>query len=155
MEEVHVQYMVSIGTSWQNNNRLGQSVERTLTLANHVVTAGLAVQSALVRQKRVAEATRRTREFLGDLIAANAASIRRHTEEIGDLYNSPVIAMEKISQAHNDLVEALNTVGRLRQEGIEAAREGISQLTEMSAGLEERVTTALRGNDGGTGPAEA
>ena len=105
MEEVHVQYFVSIEMSWQNNNRLGQSVESTLTLATNVVTVGLAIQSALIRQKRVMEAARRTREFLGDLVAANAVAIRRHTQEIGDLYNSPVIALEKITQAHDDLVE--------------------------------------------------
>ena len=52
------------------------------------------------------EATQRTREFLGDLIAANASSIRQHTEEIGDIYNNPVIAIDKIEQAHNDLMEA-------------------------------------------------
>ena len=113
MEDVHVQYFVSIEMSRQNNSRLGQSVERTLTLATNVVTVGLAIQSAQIRQKGVLEATRRTREFLGDLVVANAAAIRRHTEEIGDLYNSPVIALEKITQAHNDLVEALDSAGRL------------------------------------------
>ena len=60
MEEVHVQYFVSIEMGSQNNSRLGQSVERTLTLATNVVTIGLAIQSALVRQKRVMEAATRT-----------------------------------------------------------------------------------------------
>ncbi len=58
IEEVHVQYFASIEITRQNNNRLGQSVERTLALATNVVTVGLAVQAALVRQQRVAEALR-------------------------------------------------------------------------------------------------
>ena len=144
MEEVHVQYFVSIEMSRQNNNRLGQSVERTLTLATNVVTVGLAIQSALIRQKQVMDAAQRTRDFLGDLVAANAAAIRRHTQEIGDLYNSPVIAVEKVSQAHNDLVEALHTASRLRQEGIEAARDNIAKLGQMSADLEQRVSGVLQ-----------
>ena len=139
MEEVHAQYFLSIELGRQNNSRLGQSVERTLTLATSVVTVGLAIQSALVRQKRVAEAARRTREFLGDLIAANASAIRQHTTEIGDLHNQPVIAMEKISQAHNDLVEALNTADHLRQEGIELARVNIAKLNQMSDNLGQRL----------------
>ena len=147
MEEVHVQYFVSIEMSRQNNSRLGQSVERTLTLATNVVTVGLAIQSAQIRQKGVLEATRRTREFLGDLVVANAAAIRRHTEEIGDLYNSPVIALEKITQAHNDLVEALDSAGRLRQEGIETSRENIAKLTEMSGALEQKVKGLLQKGD--------
>ncbi len=128
MEEVHVQYSVSIGMSRQNNTRLGQSIERTLTLTTNVVTVGLAIQSALIRQQKVAEATQRTREFLGDLVATNAKAIKRHTEDIGDLYSDPVIAIEKITQAHNDLVEALTIAGQLRQKGIEAAQDNITQL---------------------------
>ena len=139
MEELHDQYFVGIGMTRQNNTRLGQSVERTLTLATNVVVVGLAIQSALIQQKKVARANEETRKFLGDLVAVNAASILRHTEEIGDLYNSPVTAIEKVTQAHNDLVEALTTASRLRQEGIEAARDNIAQLAQLSSGLEGRV----------------
>ncbi|MDA1348812.1 MAG: toxic anion resistance protein [Chloroflexi bacterium] len=139
MEEVHLQYFVSIEMSRQNNNRLVQSVDRTLTLATNVVTVGLAIQSALIRQKKVTQATRRTREFLGDLVTANAMAIKQHTQEIGDLYNDPVISMEKISQAHNDLVEAMETASRLRQAGIESARENIAQISEMTAELERKA----------------
>ena len=139
MEVVHIQYFISIEMGRQNNNRLGQSVERTLTLATNVVTIGLAIQSALIRQKTVMEATMRTREFLGDLITANATAIKRHTQEIGDLQNQPVIAMEKIAQAHNDLMEALNIADHLRQEGIEAARDSIATLNQMSDSLAQRL----------------
>ena len=96
MEEVHSQFFVSIDMTRQNNTRLGQAVERTLALATNVVTVGLAIQVALARQKRVLEATQRTREFLGDMIVANAETIKRHTQEIGDVYNEPVIAVEKL-----------------------------------------------------------
>jgi uncharacterized protein YaaN involved in tellurite resistance len=143
MEEVHIQYFVSIEMSRQNNNRLGQSVDRTLTLATNVVTVGLAIQAALVRQKRVLEATRRTREFLGTLVAANASAIKKHTQEIGDLYTNPVIAIEKITQAHNDLVEAMDIADRLRREGISAARDNIARLAQMSASLMQRASGLL------------
>ena len=155
MEEVHVQYLVSIEMGRRNNRRLAQSVDRTVTLATNVVTVGLAIQSALIRQKRVAEATLRTREFLGDLIAANAGAIRRHTQEIGDLNNSPVIAMEKISQAHDDLVEALNTASQVRQEGIEAARDRIAKLREMSESIGQRIRGVLEDVESRPGSVEA
>ena len=138
METVHTQFFVSIEMTRQNNNRLGQSVERTLALGSNVVMVGLAIQSALTRQKRVLEAVQRTREFLGNLIAANAASIKQHTEDIGDVYNNPVIAIDKITQAHNDLIEAMNTADRLKQEGIESARENIAKLSQLSTEMSER-----------------
>ncbi len=144
MEEVHVQYFVSIELSRQNNNRLGQSVERTLSLAGNVITVGLALQAALMRQRNVLEATKRTREFLGTLIAANASAIKKHTQEIGDLYVNPVIAMDKITQAHNDLVESLDIADRLRQEGIQAARDNIAKLTQLSSELMQRAGNLLQ-----------
>ena len=138
MEEVHIQFFVSIEMIRQNNNRLGQSVEHTLALGTNVVMIGLALQSALTREKRVLIATQRTREFLGNLIVANAASIRQHTAEIGDIYNSPIIAIDKITQAHNDLIEAMNTADRLKEEGIASVRESIARLSQLSADLQQQ-----------------
>ena len=86
----------------------------------------------------VLEATQRTREFLGNMIAANAAAIRQHTEAIGDVYNSPVVAVEKIEQAHNDLIEAMDLADRFKQQGIDAARENIARLGQLSSELQQR-----------------
>jgi uncharacterized protein YaaN involved in tellurite resistance len=143
MEEVQAQFFVSLEMTRQNNSRLGQAVDRTLTLATNVVMVGLAIQSALIRQRRVLEATRRTREFVGDLLVANAAAMKQHTTEIGDVYSSPVIALDKIRQAHADLVEAIALADRLKSEGIVAAREHIAQLARLAGDLQER-TEGLR-----------
>ena len=77
-------------------------------------------------------------------VTANATAIKQHTQEIGDLYNDPVISMEKISQAHNDLVESLEIASRLRQEGIESARENIAQIGAMTAELERKAGGLLQ-----------
>jgi uncharacterized protein YaaN involved in tellurite resistance len=138
MEEVGVQFFVSIEMTRQNNTRLAQAVERTLALSANIVVIGLAIQMALARQKRVTEANKRTREFLGDIVITNAAAIKRHTNEIGDAYNNPVIAIEKLTTAHNDLIEALETVDRIKQEGIAQAKVNIDKLAEMAEDLDRR-----------------
>ncbi len=139
MEEVDVQFFLSIDMTRQNNTRLAQAVERTLALSTNVIMVGLAVQMALMRQKRVMEANARTREFLGNIIVTNAAVLKRHTSEIGDAYNNPVIAIDKLAQAHQDLIEALDTADRIKQEGITHARENIARLSQMSSELEQRM----------------
>jgi uncharacterized protein YaaN involved in tellurite resistance len=149
MEEVHVQYFVSIELTRNNNQRLGQAVDRTLALATNVVTIGLAIQAALVRQARVREATERTREFLGEMVVQNAGAIRRQTEEIGDLYNEPVIAMDKLVQAHHDLLAALDTASRLREDGIRTARQNIDELTGLTRGLSVNVQGLEPAPEGG------
>ena len=139
MQEVHLQYFVSIELTRQNNNRLGQAVDRTLTLATNVVTIGLAIQAALVRQAAVKEATERTREFLGEMIVQNAQAIRTQTDEIGDLYNEPVIAMDKLVQAHHDLLAALDAASRLREDGVATARRNIADLTALTQEIGDKV----------------
>ena len=123
-----------------------------MSLATNVVTVGLAIQAALARQKRVLEANQRTQEFLGNVLVANAAAIKRHTTDIGDVYNNPVIAMDKITQAHNDLVEAIEAADRLKQQGIETARENIAKLSELSTEMQQKASGLL---DSAAGSVEA
>ena len=138
MEEVQPQFFTSSEITHENNVRLGHSVERTLALGTSVVTIGLAVQVALQRQHRVLDAARRTREFLGELVGANAVAIQSHAAEIGDVYNSPVIAIAKITQAHGDLIEAMDIAGRVKQESIESAQQNFTTLRAMTEELGRR-----------------
>jgi uncharacterized protein YaaN involved in tellurite resistance len=147
MLEVHAQYFVSIELTRQNNRRLGQAVDRTVALATNVVTVGLAIQMALIHQQQVKEATERTREFLGQIIVANAEAIRRHTDEIGDLYNNPVIAIDMVQQAHAELIGALDAASKLREEGIAIADENIRKLTAMTEETDRRLQALTDGTD--------
>ena len=122
-------------------------MEQTLSVATKVVTIGLAIQAALVRERQVMEANARVQHFIGDLIVANATAIRKHTEEIGEVYNNPVIALDKIAQAHQELIDAMDLADRLKQEGIVKARENIAELSRLSEEFQQRVG-ALRGADG-------
>ncbi len=146
MDRVYDQFFVSIEMTRQNNTRLGQAVEQTLSVATNVVTVGLAIQSALIRERQVMEANARAQQFIGDLIVANAEAIKRHTEEIGEVYNNPVIAIDKIAQAHQELIEAMDLAERLKQEGIEKARVNITELSRLSEEFQQRAG-ALRGAD--------
>lgn len=115
-----------------------------MSVAINVVTVGLAIQAALNRERLIREANVRTQEYIADLILVNATEINKHTEEIGEIYNQPVIAMDKIAQAHQQLIEAMDTAERLKQEGIENARKNIDELNRMSEEFERRAG-AIRG----------
>ena len=151
MNEVHLQFFVSIELTRTNNTHLAQAVDRTLTLATNVVTVGLAIQAALARQRAVQEATQRTREYLGEVITQNAAAIRQQTEEIGNLYNEPIIAMDKLVQAHHDLLVALDEASSVRERGIQTALANIEQLTSLTSELSEHVQ-GLENDDQGRRP---
>lgn len=143
MQAAYSQFYVSIEMTRQNNSRLAQSVERTVSMAGNVVVVGLAIHQALARQRRVLQATQQTQQFLGQMLAANAAAVKQQTAAIGDIYNNPVIAVDKIAQAHRDLLDAIATVDRFKAEGIQAARQNIETLRRMSEEMQGRLA-ALR-----------
>lgn len=153
MDEVYDQFTVGIQMTRQNNSRLGRAVEQTLSIATNVVTVGLAIQAALIRERQVMEANTRTREYIGELILANATLIKRHTVEIGEVYDQPVIAMDKITQAHRELMEAMEIADRLKKEGVEKAIKNIEELDKMSGKLHQNP--ALAGGTNIVGSIEA
>ena len=139
MAEVYSQFFVSIDMTRRNNTRLGQAVDRTLSVSTNVMMVGIAIQTALSRERQVMEANARTREFIGDLIVANASAINRHTQEIGEAYNNPVIAMDKITEAHQELFEAMDNADRLKRERIDSARENIAKLNQLTSEFQQRA----------------
>ena len=60
MEQVNIQFFVSIDMTVNNNKMLSQSIARTLTVTTNLLTVGLSLQSALVNQKKAIEATKST-----------------------------------------------------------------------------------------------
>ena len=77
-----------------------------------------------------------TRDFLGNVLAVNAASIRQHTEEIGDLYTQPVIAIDKLKQAYGDYHEAMASLWNFKTEGLKTIAKNITELEKLRKKLE-------------------
>ena len=119
----------------QNNDHLSDAITRTMTVTQSLLTVGLAIQSALSKQKKVLGAVQETQKYSADMLAANAASIKQQTTEIGDLYTNPVLALDKVKSAYDDLLGAMDEMDRLRRTGTESAKEGIAQLSAMTAEL--------------------
>ena len=135
MEQVNTQFFVSIDMTIQNNDHLSDAITRTMTVTQSLLTVGLAIQSALSKQKKVLGAVQETQKYSADMLAANAASIKQQTTEIGDLYTNPVLALDKVKSAYDDLLGAMDEMDRLRRTGTESAKEGIAQLSAMTAEL--------------------
>ena len=139
MEQVNLQFFVSIDMTLQNNDTLAEQVDRTVMVTQNLLTVGLAIQAALAQQKKVAKAVKGVQETTAAMLEANAAAIGRQTVEIGEMQNNPVLALESVKKAHNTLLEALDKMDEIRQLGTEKARTGIAELNRMSAVLEPKV----------------
>ncbi len=154
MEQVNTQFFISIDLTIQNNDHLSDAITRTVTVTRSLLTVGLAIQAALANQKKIMEAVKETQEYTADMLAANAASIRQQTSEIGDMYKNPVLALDKVKAAYDDLMGAMDQMDEIRRAGTESARSGIAELDQMSAGLAPRAE-ALRASREFELPSEA
>jgi uncharacterized protein YaaN involved in tellurite resistance len=132
MDEIYEQFFVSLRITRENNNLLMDTVQRMLTLGMQVVTVAFAIHCALMRQHDVLEAVKGTRDFIGNMLMENAATIKRHVKEIGDLYKEPIVAIEAIEKAHNDLLQAIDLVDQYKTTGIQSAEENIIKLKVLA-----------------------
>ncbi len=143
MEQVNTQFFISIDMTVQNNDHLSDAITRTITVTSSLLTVGLAIQAALANQKKIMKAVHETQAYTSDMLAANAAAVRQQTAEIGDLYKNPVLALDKVKAAYDDLMGAMDQMEEIRRAGTAAARSGIEQLTEMTSTLAPKAE-ALR-----------
>ncbi len=143
MEQVNLQFFASIDMTLQNNDSLCDQIDRTVMVTQSLLTVGLAIQAALASQKQIASAVRQVQEGTASMLEANAAAIGSQTREIGEMQNNPVIALDRVKNAYETLVGAMDEMDRIRSAGTEKARAGIAELTRMSAVLEPKVE-ALR-----------
>ena len=139
MEQVNLQFFSSIDMTLQNNDSLCEQIDRTVMVTQSLLTVGLAIQAALANQKQIATAVKQVQDSTAAMLEANAAAIGRQTREIGEMQNNPVIALDRVRNAYESLVGAMDEMEQIRLAGTEKARAGISELTKMSAALEPKV----------------
>lgn len=139
MEQMNQQFFISLDMTINNNDQLSDSIDRTIIVCDGVLTVGLSLQVALANQKRITKSVQATQEYTANMLVANAAAVKSQTIEIAELQNNPVLALDKVKQAHMSLLEAIDATDDIKRAGIASAKDGIKQLTEMSEVLNVKV----------------
>ena len=137
-ENVYEQFFVGIRIIRDSNDRLIQTADRMLTTGMNVVMVSMAIHSALIRQQNVIDAERATKDFLGNMILSNATMINQHVKEIGDLYKEPIIAMDKMDAAVQQLEQAIDETNKQQSEGIAVAKENITKFKALTQQIKDK-----------------
>lgn len=135
MEQASVQFFISIDQTVATNELLSEQIDSALTVGPMVMTNALRIQAALAKQDSVNKAVKGFQDGLGDMMAQNAAAVNQAAKEVGDLYNNPVIALEKLEEGFNQLMQAVNTANETMATSTIKAREASARLADMSAEL--------------------
>ncbi len=135
MEQAAVQFFISIDQTVATNELLSEQIDSALTVGPMVMTNALRIQAALARQNSVKEAVQGFQQGLGDMMAQNAAAVNQAAQEVGDLYNNPVIAIEKMEEGFDQLMKAVQTANETMANSTLKARETSARLADMTAEL--------------------
>lgn len=138
-EQVDTQFEAAISQMIDNNVELKDAVERTVNVARPLLTVVMTLATARARQKAVQRSVETTRESLGSLLEAGAAESKQTAEEVAELANKPVIALEKVEAAYNSYLEAMDITQKAQMAGIEGARKAITETRTMTERLDSRI----------------
>ena len=134
-EQAAMQFFISINQTIENNSLLGEQIESALSVGPMVLTNALRIQAALSQQKAIKDAVNEFQTGLGDLMTQNATAVNQATQDIGDLYNNPVISLQKLEEGFDQLMQAVNNANETMRLSTDKARESSARLAEMTAEL--------------------
>ena len=135
MEQAAVQFFISIDQTVATNELLSEQIDSALTVGPMVMTNALRIQAALAKQDSVKKAVQGFQEGLGEMMAQNATAVNQAAQEVGDLYNNPVIAIEKMQEGFDLLMNAVQTANETMANSTLKARETSARLADMTAQL--------------------
>jgi uncharacterized protein YaaN involved in tellurite resistance len=135
MEQASVQFFISIDQTIATNSLLDESIDSALTVGPMVMNNALRIQAALAQQETIKDAVQQFQAGLGDMMAQNAGSIEKAAQEVGDLYNNPVIALQKMEEGFDKLMSAVKIANDTMSTSTAKARETSDRLADMTAQL--------------------
>ncbi|MFT7410202.1 MAG: hypothetical protein ACI9EX_000793 [Oleispira sp.] len=135
MEQASVQFFISIDQTIATNSLLDESIDSALTVGPMVMNNALRIQAALAQQATIKDAVQQFQSGLGDMMAQNAGTIEKAAQEVGDLYNNPVIALEKMEEGFDRLMNAVKIANDTMSTSTAKARETSDRLADMTAQL--------------------
>jgi uncharacterized protein YaaN involved in tellurite resistance len=118
---------------------LSDQVDRTMQVTGNLLVVALAIQSALQTQLETARATKALQEYTGELLVQNAKSVRQQTAQISEMAANPVIALEKMNAAFDELMVALDESKDRLKKSEAAARQASAQIEQRTDQLQPKV----------------
>ncbi len=132
------QFFMSIDQTFNVQQMLTDSIDSILDVGPLVLQNAIMLHSAIDAQRQVAEAANNAQNAISSAMEANARLIKQNSQEIADLYNNPVIAMEVFTKSFDDLAEAERIAKEALSQGTSAALETAKAMKVMNEKFEAR-----------------
>lgn len=139
MEQMMLQYRISITTTYDGNIMLADTIDRYVDIVVNAAQVGLAIRAAQESQARVIGLADDSRRMLEQLMEDTAEATKSGAKRISELASTPIVSPEKLQKTCDTIMEAMGEIQTSYQKGIENARAVIPQLEQMR----DKVRNAL------------
>lgn len=138
-EQAVNQFFVSLEQTFVSNSLLSEQIESAITVGPMVMNNALQIQAGLAKQAKIQEGLEKFQDGLSDMMAQNAKATKMATEKAVELYNNPVLALDKMEEGFNDLMSAVNTANDAIANSTQSAMDTSARLQEMNDAFKPTV----------------
>jgi hypothetical protein len=136
------QFLFSTDQSHETESLAQSSMESLLRIGPSIVKYAVTLQHSIFRQREMIEATKNTQQLMGNMIADNAKMIEMNAEDAANLYNNPVIAIEKFEESYKSLGRAYEMFEEAQLKSTDIARDATNKLRDMREDFKPMMESA-------------
>jgi uncharacterized protein YaaN involved in tellurite resistance len=125
------QFLITISYTMHTNKMLCESVSRTAGTTFTTAASGLALRSALARQKKLMEANAAAKTFTNELVKGNAIAFEKQSGEISKNRAESSVNPETLEKSYIILQKSIDKLSEAAQQTSEQAIENLKRLRNL------------------------
>ena len=131
----------------RNNRELIRGVDRAINVTVSALSVAVTVALALANQRLVLDRVEAINTATSDMIAGTAKALRGQGVDIQNRSSSTMLDMQKLEQAFQDVLAAIDDVSRYRREALPKLDAQIDRLDTLARRGDEAIDRLDKGND--------
>lgn len=135
---VHTQGEIALKTLINNNKELANSVDRTKSVTLNALNSAIITAQGLNQQQRVLQAVKDINTQTSDLIAQTGQKLKQQGAAIQEGAANAMLDMEKLKNAFNDVLSAMEDTQNFRINALPKMRENITLYNQYIDEMSEK-----------------
>ncbi|HXD92912.1 MAG TPA: toxic anion resistance protein [Bacteroidia bacterium] len=137
---IMLQSLAQIRVVQNNNTSIAEKAQSILTTTMPVWKNQLTLAVALQRQKQNIEIQRKVSETTNTILNKNADMLKQNSIEVAKENENTVVSLETLRNTTKSLIDTLNEVKQIHEQGTQTRRELDKGLQDLEAELKKGVT---------------
>lgn len=130
----------------KNNRELIRGVSRALNVTVSALNIAASLAIALQTQKNISNSISSINSTTDDLIAQTSQALKQQGAQIHQQAASAQLDINNLKSAFENIVSTLDDISRFRREAIPAMNQSITEMSSLTAQMDEHISTLEKGS---------